>query len=178
MWIFSKIKLCWNSCISLMFSHIIGGSCHKYYFCHDKNQKQKKLKCLSRQTYFSQTRVCRDKSTLVASKLLLEQCLLRQTFCRDKHCLSRLKTCFVATNTCLLRQIRVCRDKTFVATKWYLWQFPPMIFPSTSLWGFRGPSNYNSFAHSFRLLCVVIVLPHSLCSVALNNGSCTWWQTY
>ena len=90
----------------------------KNVFCHDKY--------LSRQTYFcrdkrrvlsGQTRVCRDTSTLVASKLLLEQCLLRQTFCRDKHCLSRLKTCFVATNTCLLRQIRLCRDKTFVATK-------------------------------------------------------------
>ena len=35
--------------------------------------------------------------------------------CRDKHIiylfLSRQKTCFVATNTCLSRQTRVCRDK-------------------------------------------------------------------
>ena len=32
-------------------------------------------------------------------------------------CLPRQKTCFVATNTCLSRQTRVCGDKSFVATK-------------------------------------------------------------
>ena len=34
--------------------------------------------------------------------------------------LSRQKTCFVATDTCLPRETRVCRDKTFVATKMIL----------------------------------------------------------
>ena len=47
-------------------------------------------------------RLCRDKSMLVLS---------RQNYvCGDKY-LSRQNTCFVATNTHLSRQTRVCRDK-------------------------------------------------------------------
>ena len=59
---------------------------------------------------------CHYEASFVATKV----CLLRQNVCSDKHI-------FVATNICrdkhnfasllLSRQIRVCRDKTFVVTK-------------------------------------------------------------
>ena len=48
-----------------------------------------------------QTRVCRDKSMLVATKPLWRQ----NYVC---HCLSRQKTCFVAT-----QKAHVCRDKNY-----------------------------------------------------------------
>ena len=66
---------------------------------------------LSRQTY-----ICRNKIFLSRQKYA----------CRDKivvttnTCLSRQQTCFVVTNTRLLRQTRVCHNKTFVASKMIL----------------------------------------------------------
>ena len=54
---------------------------------------------------------CHDKSKLVATKLLS-----RQIFVAIKILLSRQKTCFVATNTCLSRQKYACRIKTIVGT--------------------------------------------------------------
>ena len=98
-----------------MFTIIIGGSCYK----RDKHV------CLLRQNVFHDRHdICRDKDNFVATKTRL---LLRQKYaCRDKQSflsasilLSRQQTCFVATNT-LLRQTRVCRNKTFVATKMIL----------------------------------------------------------
>ena len=47
--------------------------------------------------------------------------------CHKYHfclCLTRQKTCFVATNTCLSRQTRVSGDKSFVATKMILMAAP------------------------------------------------------
>ena len=67
---------------------LIGGSCHKHYFCRD-------TVCLSRDKH-----ICLDTRSVSTSILL-----------------SRQKTCFVATNTCWSRQKYACRDKTFVATK-------------------------------------------------------------
>ena len=76
---------------------------------------------LSRQKYacrdinnylLQQIRVCRDKSKLVATKLLL---VATKAFVATKLRLSQQKTCFVATNPCLSRQ------------KLYLCQLPPTI---------------------------------------------------
>ena len=61
---------------------IIGGSCHKYHFCRDKHVS------------------CRDKSMLVATKLLSPQAY----FCRDKR---------------RVLWTGICHDKTFVATKYF-----------------------------------------------------------
>ena len=65
--------------------------------------------------------VCHDKTQLLSRKTHVchNKYLLQQKFCRDKvsTLLSWQKTCFVATNMCLLRQTHVCCDKTFVATK-------------------------------------------------------------
>ena len=59
---------------------IVGVSCHKYHFCRDKHVS------------------CRDKSMLVATKLLSRQAY----FCRDKR---------------RVLWTGICHDKTFVATK-------------------------------------------------------------
>ena len=89
---------------------ITGERCHKYHFCRDNV-------------------FCRDKSMFVVTKVLSRnnyvcrvKTFLTTTICRNKHnfvatsmFLSRQKTCFVVTNTCLLRQ------------KCYLRQLPPMI---------------------------------------------------
>ena len=67
---------------------IIGGSCYKYHFCHDKTFVPTKL-CLSRQkTCFvatntclsRQKQVCRDKSKLVATKVLSRQTFVATIF--------------------------------------------------------------------------------------------------
>ena len=42
----------------------------------------------------------RQNKSFVATKV----CLLRQTFCRDKHTFVATNTCFVVTSTCLSRQ--------------------------------------------------------------------------
>ena len=67
------------------------------------------------------TRVCRDKTRQKLCSVATKLCLSRQIrVCRD--------TSFVATKICLSRQ-RFCRDKhTFVATNTssYLWQLSPM----------------------------------------------------
>ena len=74
---------------------IIGGSYHKYHFCRDK------IRLLWRQKY-----VCCDKTSSVqrpasaSTKVLSGQ----TQFCRDKHTLIATKMCFVATYTCLSRQ--------------------------------------------------------------------------
>ena len=89
-----------SQCVS-----VIGGSCRKYHFCRDKS--------------FVATKhvLCRDKSMFAATERLSRQklCLSRQNI----FVATKLLSCqiFVATNTCLSRQM-FCRDKhTFVATK-------------------------------------------------------------
>ena len=87
-----------NTSVFLHTNTIIGGSCHKYHFCHDKR--------------FFTTNMCllRQNMSFVATDVLLRQ----KYACRGKT--------LVATNTCLMRQkyfvatkknkkIRVCRDK-------------------------------------------------------------------
>ena len=102
---------------------LLGGSCHKYHFCHDKH-----VVVTTKHVF------CRDKSMLVVTQLFVatNKCLLRQLFVVTKV-LSRQKY-YVSTNIILSRQAyfcrdktRVCRDKTFVATKLCFWQLPPMI---------------------------------------------------
>ena len=82
----------WKTALPL--STVIGGSCHKYYFCRDKT-------CLLLQQKYA----CRGK-TIVAANIILS----RQKFCCNKHT-------FVAANTFLLRQKNAC---SFVVTKLFV----------------------------------------------------------
>ena len=76
---------------------LIGGSCHKYHFCRDKtfcrDKKGKKKK-------FVATNICHDKRFVTTKNIFVATSIL----------LSRQKTCYVATNTCLWRQT-FCRQK-------------------------------------------------------------------
>ena len=104
MWIYQVFKGTVSrekSYLLLKFNEfIIGGSCHKYHFCHDKS--------------FVAT------NTLIHNKVYL----LRQKFCRDKSLAatkasqSRQNVCryiiiFVATKIRLSRQAYFCRDKNY-----------------------------------------------------------------
>ena len=135
---------------------IIGRSCHKYNFCHDKSFVMTNT-CLSWQnTAFVVTKVCLlwqkncHKSSVTTSLLL---CLTWQntSFATTKVCLSGQNfwydIFFVSTKVLsrqasfccykrrvLSQQTHICRNKhMFVTTKvlspqqWYLWQLPPMI---------------------------------------------------
>ena len=76
---------------------MIGGSCHKYHFCH----------------------VCRDKSMLVAPKRLPRHVR------RDKLTFTTTKHVFVTTQHVFCRNktfVRVCRNRNTVMTKVLLWQ--------------------------------------------------------
>ena len=96
-----------NTSAFLHTNTIIGRSCHKYHFCHDKRFVMTNM-CLSRQIC-----VCRNKHVFVATKYVFcrdrsfvatKVCLSRQNFCRNKH---------VSLATKIF-----CRDKhNFVATK-------------------------------------------------------------
>ena len=139
-WVRERFKGC---CIMFCtFQTIIGGSCHKYNFCYHKSFVATNTSfvttkaCLSWQNFcrdmfilLRQTRVCRDKSMLVITKLLLQQiCVCRnksfvatKILCHDKHnfvlasiLLSQEKT-FVATKTCLSRQNATCGS----SRQWY-----------------------------------------------------------
>ena len=94
---------------------IIGGICHKYYFCRHK--------------FFVKTNVCLlwQNTSFVMTKV----CLPWQNFCCNKH----MYFCCDKRHV-LSWQTHVCHDKSklvvtklFWWQKWYLWQFPPMINP-------------------------------------------------
>ena len=65
---------------------IIGGSCHKYHFCHDKCVCHNKHMFVMTKSLF-----CHDKSMLVVTKLLLQQAF-DKCVCHDKH----IKTCVLS----------------------------------------------------------------------------------
>ena len=96
---------------------IIGGSCHKYHFCRDKSILVA-TKLLLRQIFVA------TKYNFVATKVLSQQTY----FCRDKRRICVDKHIFVATKDVFCRDkhvfatkplSRVCH-KTFVATKMIL----------------------------------------------------------
>ena len=102
------------------FIGIIGRSCHKYHFCHNKSFVATKV--LSQQKF-----ACHNK-TFVPTKLCF---VVTKYFCHDKHKSSVMtstlllwqKVSFVMTNTYLLQHTYFCRDKVLVATKLCLpWQ--------------------------------------------------------
>ena len=121
---------------------LIGGSCHKYQFCHNnKNCHHKTCAChnkyLSQQTSFCHDKFYRDKHTFVTTNTSLSQqntpfvmtqvCLSPQHFCLHKNM-------FVVTKY-------FCHDKhTFVATKMILAAAPanekvnPLNSSSTTTW--------------------------------------------
>ena len=116
---------------------IIGGSCHKYKFFHNKSFVMTNMSlpwqnrsfdvtkvCLSSQNFCRNKHICHDKFCWESLLLLWQTrvccnktCLLLQlkyaccnkTFAMTNMCLSR--------QTFLLQQNYVCHDKTFVETK-------------------------------------------------------------
>ena len=113
---------------------IIGRSCHRHHFCHDKSVvatslllSWQKHVCHNKTWVLSQQKyACRDK-TFVETKL----CLSRQThakvdlswqnFCQDNIMLVATNVCpdktFVPTKICLSRQTFYHKKHTFVTTK-------------------------------------------------------------
>ena len=82
---------------------IIGGSCHKYNFCRDK--------------YLSRQKFCRDKITLVVTKVLSRQAYLcrdkRRVLSRQIHNGQNVSSAGAATSIYFLsRETCVCHDKT------------------------------------------------------------------
>ena len=118
-WVFLPSQLVLVDTVS--FS-IISGSCHKYYFCHNKS-------CCNKIHIFVATNIILSWQVVVTSILLLCQtgvshdktqisvmtkvCLLRQNICMTKLCLSW--QIFVTTNV-LLWQKFCCDHHTFVTT--------------------------------------------------------------
>ena len=113
-------------CCFLPFMYV-----HYYHWRQLRQTRQTRMlvatKRFSRQTFVA-TKITR---LLMRQKYSVFAFVATKTFCHDKHnfvatksflsasiLLSRQRTCFVATNTS--RQTRVCRNKTFVATKMIL----------------------------------------------------------
>ena len=112
---------------------IIGGNCHRNHFCRDKTRllSRQKYACRDKHNFVSlllsrqNTSFFRDKSMLVATKLLSRQktnitLSLQTYFCRDKRRVCF--TCFVATNTFLWRQ-NFCNEKNYTSgssRQWYI----------------------------------------------------------
>ena len=109
---------------------IIGGSCHKHDFCHNKHLRQNTSLaatkvCLPRQNFCCNKIVCHDKHVFVGTKVLSRQAY----FCCDKRCVLSRQTCVchdkskLVMTKLLLRQASVttehvlCCNKTFVVTK-------------------------------------------------------------
>ena len=96
------------------------------------------------------TRVCRDKKYFVVTIIILS----RHKFCRNTHT-------FVATTKDVF-----CRDKyVFVATellsrqKWYLWQLPPMVFPTGFTTTAVSVFNQCRYSHEvFWPMCVFVLI--------------------
>ena len=98
---------------------IIGESCHKYNFCHNKTSFVTTKICLSWQNVFVATRVtniCRNKRNFVRTNMCLLCFVMTKVlswqayFCHDKR--------YVLSMTC------VCHNKTFVMTKIILMAAP------------------------------------------------------
>ena len=82
----------------IQLQNIIGGSCHKYHFCCDKQ-----LFVVTKHLLSWQNNACCSKTFVTASILL-----------------SRQKTCLVTTNAS-------DTTKLLSWQKWHLWQLPQMI---------------------------------------------------
>ena len=101
---------------------IIGRSCHKYHFCHDKSFVTTKI-CLPQQKFchdkiflsWQTQKFCHDKHTFVVTK---------DEFCHDEHM-------FIATNIFLSWQSFGCDKIMFAETKLLSWQ--NMCFVMTNM---------------------------------------------
>ena len=109
---------------------IIAGSCHNYHFCRDKSfvptitfsrQAQDKSMVVATNLLSQQAYYCRDKRHVLSR---------RTRVCCDKSMLIATKLCLLPhiCDTYLSRQNYVCRDKRIFVSrqKWYLWQLPPV----------------------------------------------------
>ena len=110
-------QLCW---------HIIGGSCHKYHFCCDKDAFVVTRCVLLRQNF--RCDFCSDKLVFVATNTFVLRkhiflCVWQKYACHDKHVFVATKVLlqqkyFVTTNIILLQQAYFCCNKRCVL----LWQ--------------------------------------------------------
>ena len=91
---------------------IVGGSCHKYHFCHDKCFVATNT-CL-----LWQTCVCHDKTYLFFMTMV---CLSRQNFCCDRVIFVVTKLFVTNMQTCLLWQMFCCNKHAFIMTKDMFW---------------------------------------------------------
>ena len=96
---------------------IIGGNCHKYYFCllwQNMSSVATKV-CLLRKNF------CHDKIMFIVTKY----------FCPDeRRILLQQNTCLLQENFCCCRKYNFCCDKkTLSQQKSYLWQLLPLIPP-------------------------------------------------
>ena len=113
-----------------MLCGVIGGSCHKYHFCRDKNTSFVPTKvCLLQQNF------CCDKHNFVITKVLLQQayvCHDKHVFVVTKHVFCHNESMLVTTNRKVLswqayfchdkrrvlsQQTHACHDKAIVVTK-------------------------------------------------------------
>ena len=110
-----------------IFSLIIGGSCHKYNFCHKKSVllRPKFLFCRDKHMFVKMKKlswhkyICCDKHFffLFATNVLLWHIFVaQQMFCHDKP-VCHNKHIFSQGQTYLSWQKHVCHDKSFAMTK-------------------------------------------------------------
>ena len=107
-----------SSRMYLWWSFIIGRSCHKYHFCHDKHVFVMSNMCFVMTNMFVATKVWLLRQKFCCDKIVFHnKYLLQQIFCHDKHTFVVTRVTFcrndhvsVVTNTCLLQQ-NFCRDK-------------------------------------------------------------------
>ena len=147
------------SCTTRMVS-IIGGSCHKYNFCHDqKFFCDKHIFVVTKHIFY------RDKSMIVMTKLfccnkhnfVTTKLLSQAYFCHDKRPFCDDKHVFVMTKVCLSWQIvfvatNICRDKH---------NFAANFFPPTSIFLSQKKEVFCCDKHAF---------------VAANT--CLSWQSF
>ena len=121
-------RVCWWD------TTIIGGSWHKYHFCHDKNMSflvtkvclwwpnfcsDKHIFCCNKSFVLEQAYFCRDKHMFVMTK---------HVFCHDKSMLVVTELVSQQTRIIFVTTKIFCHDKhNLLRQKWYLWQLLPMI---------------------------------------------------
>ena len=173
-------------------SSIIGSSCHKYQFCHDKRSsccdkhmfvvtkhvfcRDKSMlvvtKLLSQETYFCcnksfvMTNICSNKHNFVRTKLLSRQAY----FCRDKHVLVVTKHIFCHDKSMLLHPFvttKVLSRQIFVATNIILSQQnfcrDKLTFVVTNT--FLSPTKHI-FCHNKSMLVTTKIVTTNTCLVS------------
>ena len=107
---------------------IIGRSCHKYHFCHDKSLSGQAYFCCDKHMFVWHA-ICHNKSMLARQHSCCDEhkhkYLLRKKLCHDQNILSRQAIFFFFFAT---KDMYVfVATKNLLQQKWYLRQLQPMI---------------------------------------------------